>query len=263
MITIKEYNMVQNLEEAYELYQKRNNIIIGGMMWVKMQTKNINTAIDLSNLGLNKIVERDDKFIIGAMTPLRDLETSKALEKCFGDGIKESLRHIIGTQFRNCATVGGSIYMRFGFSDILTSLMALGAEVELYKKGIIPLEEYAQMPKDRDILVNIIINKKPVKMKYMSLRNSSTDFPVISCAVSQDENGYRAYVGARPERCKCVKDEKNILTGEITPEKVQEFAEYVKESLVFNTNRRATAAYRKHITGVLVKRCIEAINGGM
>ena len=81
MITIKEYNMVQNLEEAYELYQKRNNIIIGGMMWVKMQTKNINTAIDLSNLGLNKIVETDDKFIIGAMTPLRDLEASKALEK--------------------------------------------------------------------------------------------------------------------------------------------------------------------------------------
>ncbi|MFQ7552525.1 MAG: FAD binding domain-containing protein [Blautia marasmi] len=47
--------------------------------------------------------------------------------------IRESLRHIVGVQFRNCATVGGSIWGRFGFSDVLTMLLALDTEVELLK----------------------------------------------------------------------------------------------------------------------------------
>ena len=44
------------------------------------------------------------------MTPLREIETHKGLREFFGDGLYESLRHIVGTQFRNCATIGGSIY---------------------------------------------------------------------------------------------------------------------------------------------------------
>lgn len=262
MITIKEYKMVENLEQAYNLYQQRNNIIIGGMMWIKMQNKSINTAIDLSNLGLNQITETPESFIIGAMTPLRQIETHKGLREFFGDGLYESLRHIVGTQFRNCATIGGSIYMRFGFSDILTSLMALDAEVELYKKGIISLEEYAKQPKDRDILVNIIIKKKPIKMSYMSLRNTETDFPVLSCAVSNNDKGYKAVIGARPLQAMVVYDKENILTGDITEEKAKLFSEYVKKNLDFHTNRRASGAYRKHIAGVLTKRCILALNGG-
>ena len=38
--------------------------------------------------------------------------------------------------------------------------------------------------------------------------------------------------------------------------------EYVKKNLDFHTNRRASGAYRKHIAGVLTKRCILALNGG-
>ena len=58
--------------------------------------------------------------------------------------MKESLRHIVGVQFRNLATVGGSIYGRFGFSDVLTEFMALGAEVELFHGGRMPLEEFCK-----------------------------------------------------------------------------------------------------------------------
>ena len=43
---------VQSLEEAYELNQKKSNRIIGGMIWLKMETLNVGTAIDLSGLGL-------------------------------------------------------------------------------------------------------------------------------------------------------------------------------------------------------------------
>ena len=53
MIKIKNYKKVENLEEAWELNQKRTNRIIGGMLWVKMSDANVQTAIDLSGLGLD------------------------------------------------------------------------------------------------------------------------------------------------------------------------------------------------------------------
>ena len=44
MIKIKNYKKVENLEEAWELNQKRTNRIIGGMLWVKMSDANVHTA---------------------------------------------------------------------------------------------------------------------------------------------------------------------------------------------------------------------------
>ena len=37
------------------LNQKRNNRIIGGMLWLRMSNESINTVIDLCDLGLNQI----------------------------------------------------------------------------------------------------------------------------------------------------------------------------------------------------------------
>ena len=46
MLNIREYVKVQSLEEAYELNQKRTNKVIGGMLWMKMGSRNIQKAID-------------------------------------------------------------------------------------------------------------------------------------------------------------------------------------------------------------------------
>ena len=78
----------------------------------------------------------------------------------YGDGIAECVRHIVGVQFRNQSTVGGSIYGRFGFSDVLTALLALDTFVELYNGGIIRLSEFVNRKKDKDLLLSIIIKKK-------------------------------------------------------------------------------------------------------
>ena len=120
MLTIKEFRKVSSIEEAYELNQKKTNRIIGGMLWLKMQTGNVNIAIDLSGLNLDTIEETDTEFKIGAMTTLRDLELHAGLNQYTNNSMKEAMRHIVGVQFRNLATVGGSIYGRYGFSDVLT-----------------------------------------------------------------------------------------------------------------------------------------------
>ena len=104
----------------------------------------------------------------------------------------------------NCRS---SIFARFGFSDILTCLLALDAYVELYHEGTIPLSEFAARPVRRDqkdILVRIIIKKDGRKAAYTSQRNSRTDFPVIACCVSNLGNKWFVSVGARPAKAKTV-----------------------------------------------------------
>ena len=152
LITINNYIKVKSLEEAYELNQKKANRIVGGMMWLRMSKGRMQTAIDLSELGLNKIEETEEEFRIGCMCTLRQLELHKGLEQYFDGAVRESVRRIVGTQFRNGATVGGSIFGRFGFSDVLTCFLAMDSYVELYKGGIVSLREFVKMERDRDIL---------------------------------------------------------------------------------------------------------------
>ena len=99
MLNIREYVKVQSLEEAYELNQKRTNKVIGGMLWMKMGSRNIQKAIDLSGLGLDKIEETEEEFRIGCMTTLRDLELHPGLEAYTGGAMKESLRHIVTKRY--------------------------------------------------------------------------------------------------------------------------------------------------------------------
>ena len=64
MMTIREYKRAESLEEAWQLNQKKANRILGGMIWLKMETINVGTAIDLSGLGLDTIEETDVGFSI-------------------------------------------------------------------------------------------------------------------------------------------------------------------------------------------------------
>ena len=199
MMTIREYKRAESLEEAWQLNQKKPNRILGGMIWLKMETINVGTAIDLSGLGLDTIEETEEGFSIGAMVTLRQLEQHQGLAAYTHGAMREAVRHIVGVQLRNLATVGGSIYSRFGFSDVLTMFLAMDCDVELYKGGILPLQEYAQRPYDRDILVRLIVKKTPMQLYYQSVRNSQTDIPVLTCAAARLADGcYRIAIGARP-----------------------------------------------------------------
>lgn len=257
MLQLKEYRKVESLAEAYELNQKKNNQIIGGGVWMKMSNRSIGTLIDLSDLALDAITETDDEFVIGCMASLRDMETHPGLLAYTNGAVKESVRHIVGVQFRNCATVGGSIYGRFGFSDVLTLFLAMDAEVELYQAGRMPLAEFVHMPYDNDILVALHVKKVPLRIAYESQRNTATDFPVVACAVAEYDGVLHISVGARPKRAELLMipldgREKNTETEEI-------LAKEAAAQFVFGSNRRAGADYRRHVAGVLIRRAICSI----
>ena len=174
-------------------------MIIGGNLWLKMGRRSIQNAIDLSRLHLDGIEEDAEGFRIGCMVTLRELEVHEGLKGTFGNIFKEAVRHIVGVQFRNLATVGGSIFPRFGFSDVLTAFMSCDSYVELYRGGRIPIREFAEMPLDNDILTHIYIKKDGRKVRYQSYRITETDFPVLTCAVIRKENDFSVVLGARPK----------------------------------------------------------------
>ena len=259
MMTIREYARPATLEEAWQLNQKKANRVLGGMIWLKMENINVGTAIDLSGLGLDTIEETEGSFSIGAMVTLRQLEEHAGLAAYTHGAVKEALRHIVGVQLRNLATVGGSIYSRFGFSDVLTLFMAMDCSVELYKGGIISLQEYAERPYDRDILVGVLVPKENARFVYQSVRNSQTDFPVLTCAAAKTAGGFRVAIGARPGKAVLYTLQPNAAeTPELTAAR---FAAEVRANIRTESNMRGSAEYRNHLAGVLVKRAVLKLEG--
>lgn len=214
---IRNYVKPESLEEAYALNQKKSARLIGGMMWLRTGRETIATAVDLSGLGLGEIVETKEEFRIGAMVTLRQLELHQGLADYTQGAMREALRSIVGVQFRNLATVGGSIWGRFGFSDVLTLFLALDTRVHLYKAGELPLDVFAKSGKDNDILTELVIKKRPQRTAYRAFRNTKTDFPVLTCAVSlpagmPDASGKQT---GWPEESGAASEEKPFFAGTV------------------------------------------------
>lgn len=255
MITIEQYVKVQSLEEAYELNQDLKNVILGGMLWLKTGNRAVKTAIDLSGLGLDKIEDLGDSYKIGAMVSLRQLETNPELNELTHGAVSDCVKNIVGVQFRNLATIGGSLFGRYGFSDPLTLFLALDAKVELYHDGIISLRKFNQMKPNRDILVSVIVSKNIEAVKYKAIRNNSTDFPVLTCAVSKIDHQYCTCIGARPLKAIEVLDEERLL-DEVNDNNLQKYILNVQQICKTASNQRASGQYRTKMIGVLMKRSI-------
>ena len=258
MFTANKYVLVDTIDQAYDLNQNRRNRIVGGMLWLKMSNSSIDTLIDLNKLNLNRIDESSTEFHIGSMVTLRELELHKELNKYFNNVFLEATRHIVGTQFRNTATVGGSVFSKFGFSDITTLLLALDTYVELYKGGTISLKDFMEMKRDNDILIKIIIRKTKTNVHYISQRISSTDFPILACAVSKNEDCWKFSIGARPMKATLVK---NNLSNNPTSDEVKAFIDTISSSIEFKSNIRGSKEYRERLAQVLIKRAISHIQG--
>lgn len=255
---IKTYYKAESIDEAYtQLTNASDAAIIAGGAWLKLLPKEIGTAIDLSLLNLDQIVETEDAYEIGCMTTLRQLEKNKSLHNFYDGILVKSIGEIMGVTIRNIATIGGTIAGKYGFSDLLTPLLALDSEVVFYNKGQISLDNYLRS-KDfkKDILMKVIIHKHNGSAWFNSMKKTSNDFPILNVAVSKTEDKYKIAVGARPSSAKLARKAMEYMNNQtqISDDVLLQGAYLACEELTFGTNSRGSKAYREELCKVLVKR---------
>ncbi|TJX13503.1 FAD-binding protein [Tissierella creatinini] len=259
MITFGDYIQPKSVDEAYEsLISKKSARLIGGGCFLRMGNRRIGLAIDLSQAGLDYIKDAGEEIEIGAMTSLRSFETSELLKEHFGYMIGDSVKHIIGVQLRNIATIGATVYSKYGFSDPITALLALDADICLYQGGRMALGDFLkEVGHRRDVLEKIIIKKSNKRGSFQTLRNSQVDYAILSVAVVDDEKGIRISIGARPGRAAlAIKAMEYINSKGLCEEIASKAGEIAAEELHYGSNNRGSGAYRKELSKILVKRAL-------
>lgn len=257
---INNYAVPETIDEALKLVNSGGKVISGGA-FLCMSTATVDTVVDLQKLGLNFINEYEDRIEFGPTVTLRDLETSEVLNRNFDGYFEKSIGRILGIQLRNLATVGGSICGRYGFSDVICSLMALDTTLVFHKYGEISLDKFMSRSSiKRDILTKIIVQKNGVKASYEGLRNSNGDFPMISCSVSKLDGNYKVAVGCRPYPATLATDAMEILnSGKKLTDEVIDEAMLALDNLTYGKNIAASGEYRQMVAKVIVKRCLKEV----
>ena len=276
MLTIGKYVRAQSAAEALELVRNnRRATVLGGGMWLRLGTGSLPVAIDLTDCGLNSIEEvpagpagaapdetepRATELRIGAYVTLRQVETNAAVAAATNGLLARAVRDIVGVQFRNGATIGGSVAGRLGFSDVVCALLALGADVELEGAGRMPLAQFlAEKGRMRDVLTHVYVPVRPagaLVAGYQAVRRAVTDFPVVNVCAAHDNGGWRVAVGARPAKATLI----GWGSGKPLSLSAEDLAAAAAaaEELAYSGNMWGGEKYRRQIAGVLVRRALEA-----
>ncbi len=251
------------LDEAYnKLTENSKNVVLAGGAWLRLSSRTVDEAIDLSALPLSYVKDRGDVVEIGSMTTLRDIETNDIIKNLYGGILSEAVSQIMGIGLRNVVTIGGNVVARHGFSDVITPLLTMRAKLHFYKQGIVTLSEYlAIRGKTTDILEKIIIPKTKAAGYFKKVTHTALDFAVVNVAVTCDESGFNIAVGSRPSVGQLAEEAMGIINDAKTldDEHIGLAAQKAANHLRFNDNHRGSEAYRKELTAEYVKRGLFAV----
>lgn len=262
MIAIGEYVKPKSVDEAYALLKSRSDAsVIGGGLFLRQGVRRIGLAIDLSRAALDFIMETDETIEIGAMATFGDIERSALLKKHFSGVIPATISGIVGVQFRNMATVGGSVYSRIGFSELITCLLVLDCNVALHGKGEVSLKDFLKQDvRSKDILEKVVIKKEEMSASYQPFKNTYGGLPILSVAASYGDRGYSIAVGARPGVAQPAYGAMEYLSGkDVKDGTMERAAETASEELAFGSDRRASKEYREQLAKTLVKRALAEV----
>jgi probable selenate reductase FAD-binding subunit len=236
----------------------------------------IEYCIDLSYLSELRAIRLYDREIeIGA------LATIAALQECRGFDKSHAVLHDVASQFatpqiRNIATIGGNLCHAAPSADFAVALIALGAEMKLLgRKGerTLPIDAFftgvkrTAMQAD-ELLVEIRVPQAPARSActFTRVTRSSVDIALVNSAVHLmvDEAGIirqaRIALGAVapvPFRSKAAEEMLlNRRFDEVDDEALERVGERAAADARPITDLRASAAYRRYVCDVLVKRAL-------
>lgn len=260
-MNVNNYVKVNTLEEAYRLLKGNPlNKVLGGGLYLKKANASVNTLIDLSLLGLDKIEDEGDFVKVGALVTQRQFETSPLIKDIYSGMLADAVSQIMGPAFRNSATIGGSLVSKYGFSDVCTALLAANTTLVFYPSGEKSLADYLAEPGVRgEILTHVLIKKCHRNSFFKKVGITALDYPIVNVAISYcvKHDRYTIAVGSRAGVAMLASDAMEYLNnGGKDFTKASELIGNMK----FTDSLSAKADYRKHLAKTYVKRGLMEVN---
>jgi len=236
----------------------------------------IDYCIDLSGLGeLRRIETGDDTTTIGALVTIATLQADARLAATL-PVLAAMASHFATPQVRNVATVGGNLCHAVPSADCAPPLIALDAEVTLLSPAgerTLPLESFFVDAKrtalgNDEMLTHITIPHPPARSActYRRMARSSVDIALAAAACRLDLDDRRIVTRARivlgavaPVPLRSRPAETLLMgnqIGAITDQVLYEVGELAAADASPISDVRTSAAYRRHMTGVLTRRAV-------
>lgn len=277
-----EYRTPRSLKEVHQELKEFGSdakLIAGGTALIIMMRQRLvrpSCLISLRSVrGLNGIAQKDGGLRIGGLTTHREVETSSLVRRRV-PLLAETWRHIATIRVRNMATVGGGLAHADPNQDPPPTLIALGATLKAASANgsrVIPVEEfftdyYETMLKPDEIITEIFVPRLPANSGAAFLKflpRTADDYATVSAtAVVTLDRAKRIFtdvrialgsVGATPIRAR---EAEAVLRGQpVKADALREAAEKAKEAVDPVSDFRGSAAYKKEMAGVFVRRALE------
>lgn len=259
---IRNYHLASSLDDALNvLSADPKNVCFGGGTWLRQGKHIVETMVDLSGLGLDRIELEDEAIVIGSMATLRTVEKDASV-KALADGmLSVATSKIMGVNFRNIATIGGSVMGRYAFSDVLTPLLALDATLLFHNRERISLKDFLNEKKHpSDLLTGLSIPRTAGKGFFRKVSQTAVDFSILNVAIHRADT-VRIVIGARPGVSALAEKAMTHLNEveTVTEHLIDETAEIAAGELAFSDNHQASKAYRQALASEYVRRGLKEV----
>lgn len=220
---------------------------------------------------LRLLGRRGDDLLIGAAVTHRTLERDPAVHS-FLPSLTEVAHVLANVRVRNAGSLGGNLCFAEPHSDPATLLIALDARVTLRSvagKRELPLGDFihgafetAREPHELMTLVTVpdVSAVRAVAFQRLAFRER----PTVNVVVARTETGFRVAVGAAGPRAVRVPAAEQLLQDRWDESDLGTTADdagvLAAEVAGAYDEAGASAAYKEHLTAVLVRRAIERLN---
>jgi carbon-monoxide dehydrogenase medium subunit len=279
-----EFRAPRTLDEVLDLLGEHGDeakIIAGGQSLVPMLAMRLArpaVLVDVNDVAsLAGIDDRGDAVAFGATTRERDAERSPLVAERT-PVLAEALPHIGHVSIRNRGTIGGSIAHADASAELPAVAVVAGADMVVRSRRgerVVPADEffvghYTTALADDECLVEIRVPAAPpgAGWSFQEVARRHGDFALVGAAAMVTLGRDRAIgaarlclfgVGGRPVRPGAVEDA--LAGAEPSPDTFAAAAADAVADLEPASDMHGSAAYRRHLAGVVARRALTAAAG--
>jgi carbon-monoxide dehydrogenase medium subunit len=274
MKNLREYYRPRSADEAVDIkreYGPRAVYLGGGSDLLVHRPRNVEAAIDIRRCGIDYVRFEDGWHVIGGGALLRDAE--RELADVARGMLREALRNTAPWLIRNAATVAGNIANASPAADSVPALLVLDAQLVLLGNGdeqmaVADVFDGPHRTKLGDRLIREIrIHREAGDRRavFVKLARSASDIAQVNLAVALCREGdvarqVRIALGAVAPSPMRARRAEAVLEGQkLSAELLREVERSVREEVQPITDWRASAEYRRRMSGVLARRALERL----